>query len=572
MPDCRGRNLWLVTLALGAATLAAGCGSHPETGRAAAAPRTSADQPAFRDVTRQAGIRFVHEAGATGRHYFVETMGAGVAFLDYDGDGKQDLLFLNDARLPGYQKKGPIYPALYRNLGGGRFQDVTREAGLAREMYAMGVAVGDYDNDGDDDLYVTAALGPSHLFRNDHGHFTDVAKEAGVDRPGTFPTSAAWIDYDRDGKLDLYVCDYVRYRSVADDLPCYFKAGIRSYCIPFAYKAEPNRLYRNLGNGKFKDVAKEAGADGPDGKSLGVAVWDLNNDGWPDLVVANDTTQTHVYINQQNGTFQEKAAVMGLAYGITGAAKAGMGVDIADDRNQGLPAVAFGNFSGEMVGFYRDGGDGLFREQSIESGIGRPSERYLSFGIFFFDYNNDGWQDLFVANGHVQDMIEQFSEGVIYKEPPLLYRNTGAGTYEEVARQAGEAMQTRLVARGAAWGDIDDDGRLDIAINNNQGPAVLWRNESAPVGHWLKVRLAGSRSNRNGYGARVTVVSDAGKQVREARGGSSYCSQSDQRLHFGLGGEARAREVEVRWPSGTVDRLRDVPADQLLTVAEGSHP
>ncbi|HEU4754916.1 MAG TPA: CRTAC1 family protein, partial [Armatimonadota bacterium] len=395
---------------------------------------------------------------------------------------------------------------------------------------------------------------------------------AGVAHPGSFPASAAWLDYDRDGDLDLYVCNYVRYRSVKDDLPCTFKDGVRSYCIPFAYPAETDCLYENLGNGKFRDVAARAGVQGKDGKSLGVAVWDLNNDGWPDLIIANDTTPTYAYINQKDGTFKEEAAVKGIAYGITGAAKAGMGVDIADDRNTGLPTVVMSNFSGELVGVYRDTGDGFFHEQSTECGIGRPSEPYLGFGIFFFDYNNDGWQDLYVANGHVQDKIALFSEGVTYEEPPLLYRNQGGGRYEEVGRQAGPGFQKKMVARGAAWGDIDDDGRLDIVVNANQGPATLWANDSAGAGHWLKVKLVGARSNRNGYGARLVLESSAGRQTREARAGSSYCSQSDQRLQFGLGADTSARSLQIRWPSGTVDTLRDIPADQLLTVREGTHP
>lgn len=532
---------------------------------------SATDRPLFTDVTRERGIRFAHNGAATGRYYFPETMGAGVAFLDYDGDGKQDVLFLNGAPLPGYRAKAPMLPALYRNLGRGRFRDVTRRTGLDIQMYGMGIAVGDYDNDGDDDLYLTAVLGPSHLLRNDGGRFTSVGRRAGVDRPGTFPTSAAWLDYDKDGDLDLYVCNYVRYRSVEDDLPCSFKDGIRSYCIPSAYAAEKDCLYRNEGNGTFKNVAAEAGVEGPDGKSLGVAIWDLNQDSWPDLLVANDTTPTHAYINQKNGKFEERAAMLGVAYGVTGIAKAGMGIDIADDRNSGRPTAVMSNFSGEMLGLYRDAGDGLFKEESLESGAGAASARLLGFGVFFFDYNNDGWQDLFVANGHVQDRIADFSEGITYRQPPLLMRNKGHGRYENVTPQAGPALSTALVGRGAAYGDIDDDGRLDVAVNNNQGPAFMFRNETASDHHWIKIRLTGVRSNRNGYGARVRVRTASGIQVREARSGSSYCSQSDQRLQFGLGKETRAAEVEVRWPSGTVDILRDLPCDRVVEIREGEH-
>jgi hypothetical protein len=563
-------------LAAGAAllltTVAGGC--KPSSGSAAAAqpaPGNRTGSPSFTDVTKAAGIRFIHSAGASGNKYFPETMSGGVVSFDYDGDGRQDLLFLNGAPLPGYQGKRPLYPALYRNLGGLRFEDTTSKTGLAVEMYAMGATVGDYDADGDDDLYVTCVLGPSYLFRNDAGHFINVAAAAGVERPGTFPSSATWLDYDRDGDLDLFVCNYIRYRSINDDLPCFFKETIRSYCIPFAYKAEEDRLYQNQGNGRFKDVTRQAGVGGPDGKSLGVAVWDLNDDDWPDLLIANDTTPTYAFINQKDGTFKEQAAEMGLAYGSHGFAKAGMGIDAADDQNSGKTTVVMTNFSGEMLGLYRDGGGGLFEERSQEAGVGQSSAQLLGFGTFFFDFDNDGWQDLLVANGHVQDKVEQFSEGVAYRQPPLLFRNDGTGNYQDVTAQGGAPLREHMVARGAVWTDLDDDGRLDVVISENQGPAHVWRNDSASGAHWLKVRLVGTRSNRNGYGAKVTVQSAAGPQLRLARGGSSYCSQPDQRSHFGLGSEAAVKRIEVRWPSGTVDVLTDVKADQLVTVKEGSH-
>jgi len=548
------------------------CGCDLRSQASAPPPSAPAAKVAFRDVTSEVGIRFAHVGGASGKKYFPETMGAGVIFIDYDGDGRQDLLYLNGAPLPGYRATGPLLPALYRNAGEGKFEDATRAAGLAMQMYAMGGAVGDYDNDGDDDLYVTAMFGPSRLFRNDKAVFHDVGAQSGVSRPGTFPTSAAWVDYDKDGRLDLFVCNYVRYASIKDDLPCYFRNEVRSYCIPAAYGAEPDCLYRNEGGGKFKNVTRQAGVEGADGKSLGVAIWDLNDDGWPDISVANDTTPTYAYINQKDGTFKNVAAAIGVAYGVKAAAKAGMGIDIGDDRNNGLPTMVMSNFSGEMLGFYRDDGTGVYQEQSVESGVGRPSEQLLGFGVFFFDYDSDGWQDLFVANGHVQDNVALFNEGVTYEQPPLLLRNTGGGRYQDMSPRAGPPLQSRLVARGAAWGDIDDDGRLDVAILNNQGPALLWRNESEGIGHWLKLRLAGTRSNRNGYGARVIVESAAGKQLREARSGSSYCSASDQRLHFGLGSEERARRIEIRWPSGAVDVLKDVPGGRVLTVTEGGHP
>jgi hypothetical protein len=496
-------------------------------------------------------------------------MGPGVAVLDYDRDGRPDLFFPNGNGLPGYRPRAPLLPALYRNLGG-QFEETTRRAGLAVPAYGMGCAVGDYDGDGFDDLYITAVLGPSRLFRNlGNGRFQDVTARAGVDNRNRFGTSAAWTDFDRDGDLDLFVCNYVRYRTVRDDLPCYFKEGVRSYCIPFAYAAEANALYRNDGAGRFRDVSRAAGIDRPAGKSLGVAVVDYDRDGWPDLIVANDTTPTQLYRNNGNGTFTEQAAAVGIAYGPSGAAKAGMGIDVADDRNDGRVSVAMGNFSAEMVGYYQLE-DGYFEERSVPAGLGEPSRSFLTFGTLFLDFDNDGWKDLFLANGHVQDNVGLFHDDVSYAQPPLLYRNLGHATYREVGSAAGGPLKVPIVARAAARVDLDDDGRVDLVVTRNNGPAHLWRNETAPVGHWLQLRLRGVRSNRNGYGARIRVTTGATTQEQELSSGGSYLSASDQRLHFGLGSFLKADRVVVQWPSGTVDTLRDVAGDQPITVIEGS--
>lgn len=572
---------WLA--AAGTAMGAAGCGPALTGSLASATPVAPPAQPAptavlqYQEVTAAAGVRFRHDHAASGQKYFVETMGAGVAVFDFDGDGLLDLYFPNGAPLPGYRPPTPLLPALYRNLGGLRFQDVTRGSGLETgpPMYAMGCAVGDYDADGRDDLYVTAVLGPSRLYRNEGGgRFRDVTDSAGVANAGRFGTSAAWLDYDRDGLLDLFICNYVRYRSVADDLPCFFKNNIRSYCIPFAYPAEGNRLYRNEGNGRFRDVSTAAGLDAPAGKSLGVSIVDLNDDGWPDLIVANDTTPTQLYLNQGNGTFREMAATQGIAYGVSGAAKAGMGIDVADDTRTGRISVAIGNFSTEMVGYYRAQPGGFFEERSVEVGLGAPSRQFLTFGLLFLDADNDGWKDLYLANGHVQDNVDQFYDDIAYRQRGLLYHNQGGGRYLEVGERAGPPFAQKLVARGAARADLDNDGRVDLVVTENNGPARIWRNVTEHAGNWLALQLRGVRSNRNGYGARVLVTERAGlppQQVDHA-GGGSYLSASDQRLHFGVGAARRVARVEVRWPSGEVDVLNDVEAGRLVEIREGSSP
>ncbi len=523
----------------------------------------------FEDITAASGVRFKHDRASSGRKYFVETMGGGVAVIDYDNDGLQDLFFLNGAPLPGYRPSGPMLPALYRNLGERRFREVTRAAGLAVGMYGMGCAVGDYDNDGFDDLYLTAVLGPSRLFRNQgDGTFRDVTAAAGVDDGKRFAASAAWLDYDRDGDLDLYVCNYVVYNSVADDLPCFFKENVRSYCIPFAYQAEPNCLYRNEGNGRFTDVSRGAQGDARPGKSLAVAVVDVDHDGWPDILVANDTTPSQLFRNNRDGTFSEIAPAQAVALGPSGAAKAGMGVDVADDRNNGQWSVAIGNFSSEMVAYYQQVG-AYFEERSIAVGLGHPSRSFLTFGTLFLDWDNDGWKDLFLANGHVQDNVGLFHSDLSYELRPLLYRNMGGARYEEVAERAGLPMTAPIVARAAARVDLDNDGRLDLVVTRNNGPAHLWRNAVEPRRRWLMVRLRGVKSNRNGYGSRVLITTREGRQMAEAQSAASYLTANDQRLHFGLGDAPHVERLEVRWPSGTIDVLSGLAADQKVTVTEG---
>jgi hypothetical protein len=577
-----GRKAGLARLAglLAAAALLAGAGWELRgriVSRARAAPAPAAGRsPAslrFADITAGSGVAFRHDRASAGRKYFVETMGAGVAMIDYDNDGLQDLFFVNGAPLPGYRPPGPMLPALYHNLGGGRFQEVTRQAGLAVQMYGMGCAVGDFDNDGFDDLFVTAVLGPSRLFRNlGSGKFADVTASAGLPLDHRFATSAAWLDYDRDGNLDLFVCNYVRYRTVKDDLPCYFKEHIRSYCIPFAYDPAPSSLYHNDGHGHFTDVSRSSGIASSPGKSLAVGIFDFDRDSWPDILVANDTTPTHLFRNNRDGTFSETAPAMGIAYGPSGAAKAGMGVDVADDRNDGRVSVAMGNFSSEMAGYYQQTDGGFFDERSVAAGIGEPSRQFLTFGTLFLDLDNDGWKDLFLANGHVQDNVGLFHSDVSYEQRPLLYRNLGGAHYREVASEAGPPLTVPIVARGAARGDLDNDGRLDLVVTTNNGPAHLWRNVVEPVGHWIEIRLRGVRSNRNGFGSQLAITAGGMRQTAELESGSSYLSQSDQRVHFGTGAASRIDRLEIRWPGGAVDVLTGVQTDRTITVTEGQSP
>ena len=531
----------------------------------------------FTDVTREAGINFVHVRATTGQKYFVETMGAGCAFLDYNNDGKLDVFFINGAPLPGFKATAKLTPALYRNNGNRTFTDVTAGAGLAIEFYGMGCCVGDYDNDGDDDLYVSAALGPSRLFRNDGGKFKEVTNQAGVDNGKVFGNSCAWLDYDKDGDLDLFIVNYVKYRSLKDDLPCYFREGVRSYCIPFTYDGESCRLYQNqlkqTGKPTFKDVTKQAGLYNPTGKSLGVAIWDYDDDGWLDLVVANDTEPTFLYHANGDGTFTDVASEKGVAFGENGTAKAGMGIDMSDERNNGKASLVVGNFSGERLAFYRLMDDGFFAEHSVKSGIGEVSLLALTFGVFYFDFDNDGWKDIFVANGHVQDNVELFQNNVSYRQKPFLFRNLHDGKFAEVGIKSGEPFTQLMVLRGAARGDFDDDGRLDVLISENNGPGRLWRNETKSDNHYLRIKLVGVQSNRNGLGAKVKVTTGSLTQMDILRSGSSYCSASELRLHFGLGAASAADKVEITWPSGTVDTYTDVKGDRMITVKEGSsHP
>ncbi|HEX2715041.1 MAG TPA: CRTAC1 family protein [Candidatus Acidoferrales bacterium] len=529
--------------------------------------RNPEDTAQFRDITAGAGIRFIHNNGAFGKKYLPETMGPGCAFIDYDNDGLPDILLVNGMDWPGHHRRTSTLQ-LYHNNGDGTFTDVTRKAGLAVEMYGMGVAVGDYDNDGRDDLFVTA-LGQSHLFRNNgDGTFTDVTHAAGLWGPQEFSTSAAWVDYDRDGHLDLVVANYVDW-SPKNDIFCTLDGRQKSYCTPESYKGASPRLWHNRGNGSFEDVTRKAGLYDPTSKGLGVAILDYDQDGWPDILITNDTQPNKLYHNNGNGTFTEKGALAGVAFSEDGVARAGMGVDAADYDHSGNPSIAITNFSNQMLALYHNEGNGLFVDEAPGSEVGRATLLTLGFGCFFFDYDLDGWLDLFVANGHIDNEIGRIQERVTYAQPPHLFRNLGQGKFQEVTTQMGRAFSAPRVARGAAFADIDNDGVLDILVTTNGGPAVLFRNEGT-TNHSLRVRLEGTRSNRDGIGAVVRVTSGGQTQWQMLRSGSSYLSQSELVLTFGLGQHTQADALEVRWPSGQVDRLTQVAAGRLIIIKEGS--
>jgi len=524
----------------------------------------------FLDVTQQAGIRFVHNNGAFGKKFLPETLGPGVAFIDYDNDGWPDIFLVNGMDWPGHASKHST-PKLYHNNHDGTFTDVTHKAGLdAVEMFGMGVAVGDFDNDGYDDLFVTA-YGQSHLFHNNgNGTFTDVTQKAGLAGVQEFSTGAAWVDYDKDGRLDLVVANYVQW-SPESDLYCTLDGKSKSYCTPESYKGTSVRLWHNRGDGTFEDVTKKAGLGDPTSKTLGIAVLDYDGDGWPDLLLSNDTQPNKLYRNNGNGTFTEKAVLAGVAFSEDGVARAGMGVDTADYDRSGHPSLLITNFANQMLSLYHNEGTGLFVDEAPQSEIGRASLLTLGFGCFFFDYDLDGWPDVFVANGHIDPDIQRVQANVKYAMPPHLFRNMGNGKFEEVTKSVGAAFSAPRVARGAAYADIYNDGRLDVLMATNGGPAALFRNEAAggAANRSLRVKLVGTKSNRDGIGAIVRVASAGDTQTQMMRSGSSYLSASELVLTFGLAQHEKAESVEITWPSGQVDHLTSVAVGQTIVATEG---
>lgn len=568
MRDRKRTKSWPVAC-IAAVTLAVSFGgthsAHGEDRQKANQATAAASAIYFEDITHAAGIHFTHNTGAFGKKWLPETMGPGVGFIDYDDDGWQDILLVNGMDWPGHAGKHTTL-ALYHNNQNGTFTDVTQKAGLAVEMYGMGVTIGDFDNDGHDDIFITA-LGQSHLFHNNgNGTFTDVTKKAGLWGPNEFSTGAAWVDYDRDGKLDLVVTNYVQW-SPQNDIYCSLDGKTKSYCTPESYKGTSLRLWHNLGDGKFEDATPKSGVYDTSSKSLGVAILDANQDGWPDILVSNDTQPNKLYINNGNGTFTEKGVASGIAYSEDGVARAGMGVDAADYDRSGGQSLVIGNFSNQMLALYHNERNGLFVDEAPQSDVGHASLLTLGFGCFFFDYDLDGWLDLYIANGHIEDAIERVQPRVRYAEPPHLFRNLENGKFQEVTQTAGASFAAPRVARGAAYGDINNDGALDIVVATNGGPAALFRNTGA-TNHSIRIKLIGVKSNRDGIGSDVRVSAGSDIQTKNLHSGSSYLSSSELVLTFGLGKHTQADAVEIRWPSGQVDQLKNIAADQIITVKE----
>jgi hypothetical protein len=564
-------HLWLLSLSLFLGM--AGCG------RRAVAPGSAAAQPGaggaqFVDVAREVGITFRHQSGRSGRLYLPETIGSGCAFLDYDGDGHLDLFLVNSSRLPGFTGQGPFYPALYRNRGDGHFEDVTKRAGLAVDCYGMGCAVGDYDNDGHPDLYLTA-MGPNTLFHNNgNGTFTDVTRRAGVGDP-QWSSSAAWLDYDRDGLLDLFVCNYCRWNERMKNV-CPDSQGRRHICTPNFYEGAPSTLYHNEGGGVFKDVTRPAGVYNEVGKSLALVVFDENDDGWPDIAIANDLEPDLLYRNNRDGTFTEVGVEAGIAYSGAGRARAGMGMDTAVEAepvggNGPVPeSILVGNFSKEALGLYRSDGSGHYLDAAVSAGLSAPSLPFLTFAVLFSDYDLDGRPDILTANGHIDENVSLMGESVTFRQRMLLFHNEGGGRYQEVGEQAGPGLQAKVLARGIARGDFDEDGDPDFLVSVNNGAPLLLRNEgSGGRNHWLHVRAIGTRSNRSALGTRIVIEAGGRRQVGWIRSGSGYCSQSEPAAHFGLGPATRVDRMEIRWPNGAVETRTDIAADQRLVVTEG---
>ncbi len=562
------RKYCLAALLAGSTALFAACsGSGDAPPGDASSSRGIEPGPGFTDITEQAGLGdFRHETGAFGEKWFPESMGSGCGFIDLDGDGRQDILLVGGGT---WADSVSAALRLYRNEGGGTFTEVTEEAGLAGiDAYALGVAVADYDNDGDQDFYLTT-LGENVLFRNDGGVFNEV--DAGVAGDAVWSSSAIFFDADSDGHVDLYVGNYVQW-SPETDIYCSLDGRTKGYCTPETYEGIPSRYYRNNGDGTFTDRTQAAGFLPAPGKTLGVTELDYNRDGAPDLMVANDTEPDLLYENDGDGTFTERGAIGGVAYDENGMARAGMGVDAGVVDDTGEPSLFVGNFSKEMISVYRHAGDGLFVDRASISKIGRPSLMTLTFGLFLFDYDLDGRLDLFAANGHVQPEIDTIEEAVRYAEAPHLFVNQGDGLFVDAAPEIGGVLTDPLVARGAAYGDVDGDGDLDVLITENGGRAHLWRNDvrGAEPRNYLRVSLEGTESNRSGLSSRVIAVVADVSMERRLRSGSSYLSASELPVTFGLGDRSSVDSLIVEWSSGRIDRFDHVPVNRHVHIVEGA--
>lgn len=519
--------------------------------------------PTFVDITEAAGIAFTHDNGASSHRLLPETMGAGAAFFDFDGDGLPDLYLVNGVSLDG---KGAGRPgALYKNLGEGRFRDVTRGSGLEQAFFGMGTAVGDVDNDGFTDLFVSG-VGEQHLYRNlGNGRFQDITSQSGL-VSGGFGTSAAFLDYDRDGFLDLFVGRYIEW-SPASDIPCSPDGVHQTYCTPEGYPSVSSRLYHNLNGNGFEDVTAVSRIGDAKGKALGVVVFDHNRDGWPDIAVANDTVRNFLFLNQKNGSFQEVGVSTGMAFSESGAARGGMGIDAGDLDGNGLLDLVVGNFSQEMSAYFRATHNGFFIDDAARSGFGMATLLTLAFGTLLEDFNNDGLLDVLVVNGHIEPDIDRTQPGQSYRQKSQLFWNTPKGIFLPAEGPPGSALDSPLVARGLAGADIDLDGDIDVVITQNGGSARLFRDEQSG-GNWLRLRLQGRQSNRNGYGARIRVLAGSSNWTRELSSGRSYLSACEPVLTLGLGETQKVDRIEISWPSGILQVIDSPTLNTVLDIQE----
>jgi hypothetical protein len=522
---------------------------------------------AFTDITTSAGISWKQVSGASVRHFLPETMGGGVGLLDFDHDGLLDIFLVTGGETGNRPTDRPARNALYRNLGNGKFDEVAQKAGVDRNaFYGLGVAAADYDNDGFPDLYITGYPRSALWHNNRDGTFTDVTDKAGVANPGKFAASAAWFDYDRDGLLDLFVCNYVKF---SYDLPlaCSYE-GTPTYCAQKAYQGDIPALYHNNGDGTFTDVTAQAGLSQLAGRGLGVVAVDIDGDGWQDLFVSRDASPNLLLMNKHDGTFEDRALDADVAFNMDGNALSGMGVDAGDFTGNGFPGFAVTNFSGERHSLFVNPGRFPFAARTLESAIGSFTMPYVGWGVQFIDYNNSGLLGLLIANGHIYESIEKQQPGITYREPPLLLSNSGDGKYRDMKEAAGASFQQRFVGRGLATGDIDNDGRMDAIITRLNDSPVLLRNTSQPSGSWIGFELEGTRSNRDAIGAKVTLSLPKRELVRWVVGGSSYLSTRDKRVLVGLGNEAGEVSAEIRWPSGQVQTLSGMKINQYHHILE----
>ena len=544
-------------------------------GTKAQANRDSAQIANFTDIAGKSGLTMENVfGGKETKKYITETTGTGVAIFDYDNDGWPDIFIVNGTTLEGSPPgKGPT-SHLYRNNHDGTFKDVTVEAGLIATGWGQGVCVGDYDNDGWEDLYVTY-YGKNRLYHNQKGVFTEVAQQAGVAGSGkSWGTGCAFVDYDRDGLLDLIVANYVDFDLSTAPAPgarasCVWK-GVPVMCGPRGLPGAKNILYRNRGNGTFEDVTVKARLDRTDGHySLGISTLDFDADGWPDIYVACDSTPSILYHNNRDGTFTDVAVTAGAAFNEDGREQAGMGTSVADFNGDGRLDIFKTNFSDDTSTLYRNNGDGTFEDATFAAGLGLHTQ-YLGWGTMFFDFDNDGWPDLIVANGHVYPEVDKYHLGSNYQEPRILYHNNGNGTFTDISASAGVGITSAASSRGLAVGDLWNDGKLSVVISNMNSPPSLLVNQIRSSNHWIGIQTVGTRSNRDGIGAGITVNIGKRRLVDEVRSGSSYISNSDRRVHFGLGTAERVDSVQVRWPSGLVEQFNNVTVDSIHSLTEGS--